>query len=50
VPCPLISGHQMHYRTVEVAGDPDSGQAVKAQQPRRIVNHTLSSSVVIILL
>ncbi|MFE0512636.1 hypothetical protein [Streptomyces sp. NPDC058964] len=31
--CPLISSDQVHHRPVGVVGDPDHGQAVKAQQP-----------------
>jgi hypothetical protein len=50
VSCLLIGGHQVHHRPVGVVGDADHGQAIKAEQPRRIVNHARSSSVVIILL
>jgi hypothetical protein len=43
----FIRGNQMHDRPVDTVVDPHHGQAVKTQQPRRILNHARGFSAVI---
>jgi hypothetical protein len=43
----LVHGDQVHDRDTYFLIDPDDGQAFKAEQPGRIVDHARGSSVVI---